>query len=121
MIDVLALMEGEMFYPTKHESVGIAMLLDVIDMSLVDVQHIARPHDDVADGKIQREEIAEAGAVEERGHGNVVVAIAFGEDFVVALPVLGDEHGSYHGDVQLIADYERPLPQTELHDGSYGS
>ena len=91
-----------MSHPSDEEGVGVGVATDVIDVALADVGEVADAECESAQRQVYGELVAKRGRIEGGGKADVVVSVAEGEEFVVALPIGRGEHRPQQGNVYLI-------------------
>ena len=84
--------DGKAPHHAKNKHVVIGVLLEVVDLCLTHIAHIAQAQSRAAKGDVESEELAQRrSATDGCGH-HVVVVVAAGENLIIRLPVVGREH-----------------------------
>ena len=111
------LADGEMADDAEEEGVGVAVVFQLVDVALANVAEVAHAQGGLAEGEVEGEEVAAAEGIEGMREADVVVVGAKGEQFVITLVVVGAEHETYEGKVELIAGGQGLAPQMEIVSG----
>ena len=106
--------EGESFDEPHHEDVRIGMRLQMVDVGLLDIPKVSDAQPGAPHGEVQREAVAPGRTVVQGGKLHHTPGIALGEYLVVGLSVVGREHRSQEGHIQLVAQAERHTSDTEV-------
>ena len=102
------------FNNTDHDTIGVHMLLEVVDGGLLEVAEVADAECPFGGGlPFEVDLLTEVGRRDEGGWYDVMVVVATIEDLVVRLSVIWTEHHAHQGEVGLVADKTRFLEERE--------
>ena len=93
----------EVTHPPQQESVCTAVVLDLVDMTLTDIEKVGSTEREAVKRHIYAEQMTVRERVARVREAHVVIGVTEGEQLVVALSIVGTEHHPQQGDIQLIA------------------
>lgn len=105
--------DGKAPHHAKNKHVVIGVLLEVVDLCLTHIAHIAQAQSCAAKDDVESEELTQRrSATDGCGH-HVVVVVAAGENLIIRLPVVGREHHARERHRHLIDSLARRAANSE--------